>query len=166
MKSSDPSHDENPVPATTDDELRRLAAERLAQHLDMGAALVARCRDLAQAGRGDRLGPLGAAARLLRANAHVAQTLAHVALVERRQRTIIERVQTPDPETAELNSEKLTRREEAEHRLKYWRRMSEHVEDAIRIRTGQSQGRERIAEIIKQAEQELEQIEREEGYRR
>ncbi len=83
--------------APTDDALRRLAGERLAQHLALGAVLVARCEQLALASRGDRLGPLMAAARLMQANAKVAETLAHVALVERRQRSIIEHNQAVEP---------------------------------------------------------------------
>lgn len=88
----------------TDDELRRLAGKRLAQHLELGAILVAHCEKLALTAQGDRLGPLYAAARLMRANAQVADTLAHVALVERRRRSIVERIQSPGPETSELNS--------------------------------------------------------------
>lgn len=92
--------------ASTDDALRRLAGERLAQHLALGSVLVARCEQLALASRGDRLGPLMAAARLMQANAKVAETLAHVALVERRQRSIIEHNQAVEPKKAELISKK------------------------------------------------------------
>ncbi len=90
----------------TDDALRRLAGTRLAQHLEIGAVLVARCEQLAMAARGDHLGPLMAAARLMQANAKVAETLAHVALVERRRRSIIEHTQTVEPKNAELISKK------------------------------------------------------------
>jgi hypothetical protein len=98
---------ETPAAAPQPDEaLRRLAASRLAEHLDIGAQLVARCKKLADVTRGDRLGPLTAAARLMNSNARIAHALAHVALVERRQRTIIERIQPAKPESVELNSKK------------------------------------------------------------
>lgn len=146
-----------------DDALRRLAAEKLARHLEMGGELVARCQELAKAGRGDRLGPLTAAARLMRANAQVAQTLAHVALVERRSRTIVETIQKPDPKISELNAKEKSRREEAELLLKWWRRMSEHAEETIKARTGQKEGRDFFLERIHDLEKELARIKREEG---
>ena len=161
MDEIEQSDGNNTLQAPTDDELRRLAAIKLAQHLDMGGELVTRCQELAKVARGDRLGPLVAAARLMRANAHVAQTLAHVALVERRQRTIIEQIQRPDPKAAELNSEERSPREDAEQQLKFWRRMNEHVQEAIRIRMGQSEGRERIAEMIANMEETIAQLDRE-----
>ena len=147
----------------SDDDLRRVTAAQLARHLDMGAELVARCQALAQVARGDRLGPLTAAARLMRANAHVAQTLAHVALVERRQRTIVERIQGPASNSAELNSKKLSQREEAWNRLKFWRRMQEHVERAVRVRMGESDEPDRIAQIVKQEEENFARFEKERG---
>jgi hypothetical protein len=90
----------------TDDDLRRLAAERLAEHLDIGASLIARCEALAQSPGADMLGSINAAARLMRANAFVAEALANVAQVERRRRSIVERIQPPDPRLAELNAQK------------------------------------------------------------
>jgi hypothetical protein len=93
------------TPAPSQDEIHRQSAvEQLAGYLARGGVLLARCEALAKAARGDRLGPVYAAARLLNANAQVAKALAHVALVESRRRTIIETVQTPAPKNAELNS--------------------------------------------------------------
>ena len=88
----------------SDEELRHFAVARLAEHLDVGAGLVARCEHLANLPGGDRLGPLYAAARLMRANAQIASALARVAQVEIRRRSIVERIQPPDPRLAELNS--------------------------------------------------------------
>ena len=88
----------------SDEELRRLAGKLLADNLDMGASLVARCEHLAELPKGDRLKPIYAAARMTFANARIAQALANLAQVERRQRTIVERIQTPDPKLIELNS--------------------------------------------------------------
>jgi hypothetical protein len=90
--------------AKSDEELRRMAVARLAEHLDIGSSLVTRCEELAQVHRGDRLGPLYAAARLMNANARVALALAQVGQVESRRRSIVERIQPPDPKIAELNS--------------------------------------------------------------
>ena len=87
-----------------DDELRRSAAERLAETLDMGSNLIERCEHFANLPKGDRLGALYAAARLMRSNALVAQALANVVQVERRQRSIVERIQTRKPNWNELNS--------------------------------------------------------------
>ncbi len=116
--SPEPASDAVAVPARAgDDDLRRLAVERLAEHLDMGAALIGRCEDLASASRGDRLGPLYAAARLLRANAHVASALAQVAQVERRHRSFVQRIQPPGPTAEELNSRKKIDAAEARRRL-------------------------------------------------
>ncbi|HUO89015.1 MAG TPA: hypothetical protein VMU08_07565 [Rhizomicrobium sp.] len=96
----------SPAPVTADEALRRVALEHLAEQLDMGVRLVGRCRTLASVNRGDRLGPLSAAARLMNSGARVAQALAHVGLVERRHRSIIERIQPPRTEEDELNSQK------------------------------------------------------------
>ena len=72
--------------------------------MKIAADLIAHCQQLASdAGNGDHLGPLSAAARLINSNARMAHALGHIALVERRQRTIIEHIQPPKP-APELNS--------------------------------------------------------------
>lgn len=93
-----------PAAPRSDDELRRLAAERLTDHLDMGVSLVGRCEDLAYSSKGDKLGALYAAARLMHANAQVAQALADVAQVERRRRSIVERLEPPEPKRNDWNA--------------------------------------------------------------
>ncbi|HEY0282670.1 MAG TPA: hypothetical protein VGC27_08610 [Rhizomicrobium sp.] len=105
-----------------DEELRRLAAERLAEHLDIGASLIARCEHLAELPKGDRLGAIYAAARLMHANAHVARAFAQVAQLERRQRTIIEHIQPLVLKSADSNSS-LENELERELRLKMLRYM-------------------------------------------
>lgn len=87
-----------------DDQLRRIAAQRLLEHIETGMSLIAHCEHLANKTKGDRLGPLNAAARLLRANAGTARVLANTLQIERRQRSIVERIQTRKPDPAELNS--------------------------------------------------------------
>lgn len=151
---------EEPSPQR-DDELRRLAAERLAEHLDIGASLVARCEHLAELPKGDRLGPIYAAARLMRAQALVAQALANVVQVERRQRSIVERIQSPDPKQAELNSKIKKEGLDAEARLKVFRRLDELVEQSIRARTGETDEADRIAELIKGEEEDIARIKKE-----
>ena len=102
------SEAQNPLtensPENSDEELRRFAVARLADHLEMGVSLVARCEHFAELPKGDRVNPLFAAARLMNANANVARAFAQVAQVERRQRTIIERIQPPAPQNADSNS--------------------------------------------------------------
>jgi len=95
-----------PPPPNPDEELRRIAGSRLVEHLDMGVTLVSRCKALASVNRGDRVEPLSAAARLMNSTARVASVLAQVALVERRHRSIIERIQPPMTELEKLNLEK------------------------------------------------------------
>jgi hypothetical protein len=88
--------------------IRRIAVRRLARTVKIAADLVAHCQQLASdAGNGDHLGPLSAAARLINSNARMAHALGHIALVERRQRTIIEHIRPP---AVELNSTNENRR--------------------------------------------------------
>jgi hypothetical protein len=107
----------------SDEDLRRMAVARLAEHLDIGSSLVLRCEQLANATRGDRLGPLYAAAKLMGSNARVAQALAHVAQVETRRRSIVERIEPLGRQKGELNwgspppSEEDTSLDELERRL-------------------------------------------------
>jgi hypothetical protein len=88
----------------SDEELRRLVAARLAEHVDIGSSLIAHCEHLAGLAKGDRVAPVHAAARLMRADAQVAQAFAQVAQLERRSRRIVERVQPVVPKNADLNS--------------------------------------------------------------
>jgi hypothetical protein len=93
------------APQTRDEVHRQNAVEELAGYLTQSREMLARCNTLSKATRGDRIGPLNAAARLMTANAQVAKALAHVALLESRHRTIVETVQPPKPENPELNSQ-------------------------------------------------------------
>ena len=93
-----------PAPQSQDEHHRQSAVEELARFLARGDVMLARCESMSKVARGDRLGPIYAAARLMNANAQVAKALAHVALVESRRRMIVETIQAPRPENAELNS--------------------------------------------------------------
>jgi len=92
------------APQSQDEVHRQSAVEELAGYLTNARGMLARCEAMSKAARGDRLGPIYAAARLMNANAQVARALAHVALVESRRRMIIETIQPPPPKNAELNS--------------------------------------------------------------
>lgn len=95
------------VRARTDEELRRMAAARLSEHLEIGARLVARCEVAAETSPSDGAGPLLAAARLVRANAEVAQTLARLAAMERYRHKIFDPRGARRPGSGELNSKNL-----------------------------------------------------------
>ncbi|HEY0299844.1 MAG TPA: hypothetical protein VGC36_00810 [Rhizomicrobium sp.] len=113
-----PAAGQTPPAENPDEALRRLAAARLAEYLDIGVGLAARCTELASGKSRDKLGPITAAARLFNANARVAQALALVAQVERRQRTIVERIQPPDRKILELNSKNERRETPSEIRAR------------------------------------------------
>lgn len=85
-----------------------MAAMRLNELLETGTRLTARCEAIAETGSGDRTGPLLAAARLARTNAELAQTLAHLATMERRRRRkIFDPARALRPNLTELNSKKI-----------------------------------------------------------
>ncbi|MGC9953585.1 MAG: hypothetical protein ABSD21_04835 [Rhizomicrobium sp.] len=154
--------DEDPSPARSDEEFRRLAAERLTEYLEMGASLMARCEHLAELPKGDRLGPLYAAARLMRANALVAQALANVVQVERRQRSIVERIQSPDPKIAELNSKiKMEGEEDARERLE--RRLDALLEQANAAYPGETNEGDGVGEPVEHEEEEIARLNRQAG---
>jgi hypothetical protein len=104
-----------PAPQSQDEVKRQSAVDTLAAMLATSMAMLSRCEAQANAARGDRLGPVYAAAQLLHANANIAKALAHVGCVETRHRSIVEKIQPPGSQKAELNS-KLPREETAEER--------------------------------------------------
>ena len=78
--------------------------ERLSQQLDINIGLAGVCEHLAAVPEKGRSEAVFAAARLTQANAQLARALAEVMQVERRHRTIIERIQTPAPVFRHSNS--------------------------------------------------------------
>jgi hypothetical protein len=148
-----------PEPPRTDDELRRYAAEQLAEHLAIGVSMATRCQGLSMQANLDKVGPLNAAARLMQANARVAEALAQFAYVERRSRSISERVQPPDPKLAELNSKLEKEKVTQEELTKFWQRMDEHVENSVRARLGEGND-DRIGFLLKKQKQKLAYAER------
>ena len=93
-----------PAPQSQDELKRQSAVETLAAMLATSMAMLSRCEAQANVSRGDRLGPVYAAAQLLHANANIAKALAQVGCVETRHRSIVERIQTPDARPGELIS--------------------------------------------------------------
>src|SRR5689334_16597233 len=87
-----------PVP----DDLRRDAMRHLLDHLESGSSLVLRCEDLVASQPGDRTGPINAAARVLLANAKVADALARISQVEQRKRSVVLHLQDDRPTREEL----------------------------------------------------------------
>ncbi|MEI9929263.1 MAG: hypothetical protein WDM89_01500 [Rhizomicrobium sp.] len=150
---------DQPAPPRTDDELRRYAAEQLVEHLAIGVSMATRCHGLSAQAHNDKVGPLNAAARLMQANARVAEALATFAQIERRSRTISERIQPPDPKKLELNSKLEKEKASAETLTKFWQRMDEHVENSVRARMGEGND-DRIALLLKKQKQKLAYAER------
>jgi hypothetical protein len=117
-----------PDPPRTDDELRRYAAEQLAEHLAIGVSMATRCQGLSMQANLDKVGPLNAAARLMQANARVVEALATFALIERRKRSISERIQSPDKKQAELNSKLEEEKRLRQNVTEFWQRMRDLTE--------------------------------------
>jgi len=91
---------------SSDDALRREAVQHLADNLEIGSSLIARCEEFALKSRDDHLAPMHAAARLMQASAKLADSLSNVAQVERRRRSIVELIEPIDPQQRELNERK------------------------------------------------------------
>ena len=149
---------DQPAPPRTDDELRRYAVEQLAEHLTIGVDLAARCQNLSLRSESDKVGPINAAARLMQANARIAEALASVAQVERRRRTIVEVPQKVDKKKAELNSYFQKQKMNAETERKIWNRMNEHVENSIRARMGDKSAEDRIAYVLNANQKKLDYV--------
>ena len=86
-----------PAGTTRQVALRQIVAEQLAQHLATSELLLDRCTEIANTFGTDKIGALNAAARLLRAQAELAESIGRFSGVEQRQRTIVERIQTHLP---------------------------------------------------------------------
>ncbi|MGC9953593.1 MAG: hypothetical protein ABSD21_04875 [Rhizomicrobium sp.] len=135
------------APQSQDEVHRQSAVEELAGYLARGGAMLARCEAMSKAARGDRLGPVYAAARLMNANAQVARALAHVALVESRRRMIVETIQSPQPKNAELNSRFLSQENEEDP--------SVNKDDAL---AELERRLDRLAEAARQEQEQLEDL--------
>lgn len=150
---------DQPAPPRTDDELRRYAAERLADHLTLGVDLASRCEHLSMQAKRDKVGPLNAAARLMQANARIADALARMAYVERRSRSIGERIQPIDLKQAELNWKLQRDREGAEAATKFFQKLHNLNEHNKRER-GEADGDDYIARRLAKEKAKLAYMER------
>jgi hypothetical protein len=133
------------APQSRDEVHRQSAVEELAGYLATAGGMLARCEAMSKAARGDRLGPVYAAARLMNANAQVARALAHVALVESRRRMIIETIQPPPPKNAELNSRFSSPEEEDDARAALERRLDARLEAMRRVAREEQERQEGLA---------------------
>jgi ParB-like chromosome segregation protein Spo0J len=88
--------------APVDDGLRRDAMRHLVDYLKSGSSRVSRCEDLLVTQPDDKLGAVYAAARLMQANARVADALSRVAQVEQRRRSVVLHLQDDRPTREEL----------------------------------------------------------------
>ena len=133
----------------------QFAVGKLAEHLEIGVTLAHHCEIQAGKAKGDRLGPVYAAARLMRANAAVAEALATVGGIERRRRSIVERIQSPDPRVAELNSGLQKEKTRDEERMERLRLLNERIMNAGLMRPGVHGTSEEIAQFRRDLEAEL-----------
>ncbi len=140
-------------------DIRQCAADKLAEHLAVGVSLAQLCEGLANKVKVDRLGPIYAAARVMRANASVAEVPATVAGIERRRRSIVDRVQAPKPEPGELNSGLEKIKSPAGERMERFALLNEQIERAACMRPGEGCTAEEIAQVRAGIEAELTALE-------
>ena len=93
-----------PLLLSPDERLRLVMADQLAVQLMRVNRLLDRCESSADEKTADPMGALDTAARLIRANSHIAGTLARVVQVESRHRSVVETIQKPNPKMLELEA--------------------------------------------------------------
>ncbi|MBU6299413.1 MAG: hypothetical protein KGJ79_05220 [Alphaproteobacteria bacterium] len=105
LQEHDLRPDEHDKAEDTDDNTeRRRVVDRLSEQLDINVGLAGVCEHLAALPKKGRTEAVYAAARLTQANAQLAKAMAQLLQVERRQRTIVERIQTPAPAFGHSNA--------------------------------------------------------------
>jgi len=152
-ENSDPAVPSGEPPTMTVEELRLFAAERLADQLQIGVDLAGRCESLSAMAKEDKVAPLYAAARLMTANARIADALVAYANAEPRRRLIVERIQTPDPKMLELNSPFRIRTKADE--LKLWEDFSDRIDESMRARAGEEGATDYVARTIQRVKQKI-----------
>lgn len=88
--------------ASPHDKKRQEAALHLIEYLKSGAALLARCENLLETMPHDQFGSMSAAARLMQANARVAEALSRLAPAEQRRRSVVLHITDDRPTREEL----------------------------------------------------------------
>jgi hypothetical protein len=137
---------------------RKQGTTLLSSNLQHSSRLLERCCELA-AGETDRVGAISAAAKLIQANAAAAGMLARLAQGETRHRSIVERAQPVAKDGDRLNSKNLTPREYVLRQEKYWRRLDEILNQAIKARTGEDpQAEDRVASVLRTVEEDKKRL--------
>jgi hypothetical protein len=149
-----------PAPLSFDETLRREAVQHLSDDLEIGSSLLARCEEFALQSREANLAPMHAAARLMQASAKLADSLSGVAQVERRRRSIVERIEPIDPKQRKLIETNKQELVSSNTRMKIWRRMDEHIEQSIRARCGDASASDSVARLIKEEEETIARCQR------
>jgi hypothetical protein len=111
-----------------DERLRLAMADQLALQLMRVNRMLDRCESRAAEETADPMGALDTAARLIRANSHIAGTLARVVQVESRHRSIVETIQKPNPKMLELEA-KRNRQTPAEMRKELTAKIAAQIEE-------------------------------------
>jgi hypothetical protein len=144
-----------------DERLRRRAAELLAGHLALGGEFIGFCKQLSQDAKVDKTASIYAAARLMRASAHLADAFATVAQIERRRRTIVERIERGNLKQQELIAKKEDELHAAKTVERVYRRMNEHIEQSIKARLGEEGGYDSVARLVEHEGETVARLERE-----
>lgn len=144
-----------------DERLRRQAVEQLADYLALGGGFIAFCKQVSQDATVDKTATIHAAARLMRASAHVANAFATVAQIERRRRSIVERIERGNPKQQELIARKESELLSAKTRERVYKRMNEHIEQSIKARLGEEGAYDSAARLLKDEEETVARLERE-----
>ena len=97
----------------------------------------------------------------MRASAHVADAFATVAQIERRRRSIVERIERGNPKQQELIARKENELVSAKTRERIYKRMNEHIEQSIKARLGEEGGYDSAARLLKDEEERVARLERE-----
>lgn len=126
--ASDGNRDLSTIILPPEDDIGRAVAEELRGQFGSSRRLIARCENLAAAQRGDRVRAIFAAANLLRASAHMANSVARVAKIETRHRSISEVSQPLRSPEDELNSKKREAQEKFEHNRKARRELEDKLQ--------------------------------------
>lgn len=87
-----------------DETLRRHAAGRLSEQLDIAAGLGATCEHLAELPMRERIEAVFAAARVMQATSQLGRSLAQLLKIERRQLSIVQHVQPAPPTSNHSNA--------------------------------------------------------------
>lgn len=147
-----------PDPSPDASVIRLTAAAQLGRQLCMSTAMVGACEAALKDDAAASTGRMIAAAKLMQASAQLARSLTLAALGETRHRSFVETPSPADRERERLREGKQKMIREAEAGEQAWGRLDELVEQAIRVRTGEAKGEDRIARAHTQYKQAVERL--------